>query len=66
MEIGNMDVEGWFILVDVLFYVSEGEFEILIDMVMFIGVVWVVFGFDFFLFYLDDDEFFSVFISVLN
>lgn len=56
VEIGNIDVEGCLVFVDVLVLVDEENLDFLIDMVILIGVVWVVFGLDFLFFFIDDDE----------
>lgn len=55
VEIDNIDVEGCLILGDVLICVSEEDLDLLIDFVILIGVVWVVFGFELVLYYIDDE-----------
>lgn len=55
VEINNIDVEGCLVLVDVLIYVCEEEIDFVILMVILIGVVWVVVGGDFVLFFCDLD-----------
>lgn len=55
IEIDNIDVEGWVILVDVLIYVSEQQLEIVFDFVIFIGVVCIVLGLDLLVFFSNDD-----------
>lgn len=51
-----MDVEGWLIFVDMFVYVDEDKFDLLIDMVILMGVVCVVLGFDLLFFFIDEED----------
>lgn len=63
VEVQNIDVEGWLVFVDGLVVVSCEQLDVIIDVVMFIGVIVVVFGYCYIGVFGDDDmvvEFFVV------
>lgn len=57
IEVNNIDVEGWFILVDVFVYVNNFKVDKIVDFVILIGVCIIVFGNDIGGMFIFNDEF---------